>query len=325
MTKLWYHWAGMRDAQNFWDREIQAPQHQSWLEEPVLHEYANSLIGDGKAVWPIDWFAGWLQGRRFRRALSIGCGTGALERDLVVHELVDTIDAFDASVASLLIAQRLSVSSGMVQRIRYFAADFNEPTLPRRAYDLVVFHQSAHHVAKLEKLFRAILRALHPKGLVYMDEYVGPSRFEWTDDMLAEHRRVYADLPVGVRTGTTVPFPIQEDDPSEAFRSSSIEPQLSVGFRTLQRRPYGGTLLSVLCPLLKRDGWSPDVVHLLIDQERALLRSGSQSYYALIVAQPRRGLIKFYADWHYYLVPKLKRVWRIVQARWRETWPRANR
>lgn len=305
----------MSTAGSFWDQEIAAPQHVSWLEHPQLHEYANGLIGGGTPTWPIDWFTTWLRGRRFARALSIGCGGGALERDLLAHHLVTRIDAFDASIASLALARSLAHAAGMQDRIRYFAADFNEPRLPRGTYDLVVFHQSAHHVAKLEKLYRAVLLALRPGGLLYLDEYVGPSRFDWTDDLLREHRRVYRTLPEHVRTEPDVPFPIQKDDPSEAYRSSEIEPQLHIGFRTVARRPYGGTLLSVLYPLLRPGSADPEILQALASEEERLLASGAPSYYTLIVARPRRWLGKVYANIHYYLIPKLKRLRRDWRAR----------
>ena len=104
-----------------------------------------------------------------------------------------------------------------------------------------------------------------------------------------------------------LPYPIQEDDPSEAIRSSEIEPQLSVGFRTLARRPYGGTLLSVLFPRLPETA-GDDAVARLIEEERRVLRSGASSFYTIIVAEPRRGLARHYASLHYFAVPKLKRV-----------------
>jgi SAM-dependent methyltransferase len=300
------------EGAHFWDREIAEPQHVSWLEDARVREYVNTLVGGDAPAWPLDWFERWLGGRRFARALSIGCGGGALERDLVRRGLCARVDAFDGSVASLNVARRAALAAGMSDRIRYFAADFNEPALPRRTYDLVLFHQSAHHVAKLEKINRAILGALEPDGVLYLDEYVGPSRFEWTDDLLAAQRSIFASLPRELCTSDELPFPIQQDDPSEAFRSSEIEPQLSVGFRTVARRPYGGTLLSVVFPLLRREKLDEATMARLIAAEREMLAAGAPSYYTIIVARPRRGLARLYGSLHYFAVPKLKRVAREV-------------
>jgi hypothetical protein len=89
---------------------------------------------------------------------------------------------------------------------------------------------------------------------------------------------------------------------------------LRVGFRTVARRPYGGTLLSVLFPLLRRENLEPSVLQTLVNEERRLLAGGMRSYYALIVARPRRGVRKVYADLHYFFVPKVKRLLRDWQA-----------
>jgi SAM-dependent methyltransferase len=298
---------------NFWDREVLERQHTPWMGIDEVRTYLNELIGDGVALWPIEWLERWLGGRRFRRALSIGCGAGELERQLVARGLVEEIDAFDGSLVSLHLARQAADRLGYGDRIRYFAADFNEPVLPRRRYDAVFFHQSAHHVWKLEKLDRAVLRALKPDGIVYLDEYVGPSRDEWRDDLIAAQRAELAAVHPSLRLRDDLPYPIQEDDPSEAIRSSEIETQLRIGFDVVARRPYGGTLLSLVIPQLNVDKLSRADVVRLIDRERALLAGGMRSYYAILVARPKRGLAGWWASLRYFAEPKVR--WR-VKAWW---------
>jgi hypothetical protein len=46
----------MADAGTFWDREIIEQQYCGWLQEPALRDYANTLIGGERALWPIEWF-----------------------------------------------------------------------------------------------------------------------------------------------------------------------------------------------------------------------------------------------------------------------------
>ena len=278
----------MREATSFWDREVVQPQHSSWLHEWWLREYANTLIGGDMPLWPMDWFQRWLGGRTFERALTIGCGTGALERDLVRRNLVQRIDAFDGSLTSLALAAKQATGEGFQSRIRYFAADFNAPAFPRSTYDLVLFQESAHHVLRLEKLFHAVLRALRPDGLVYLDEYVGPSRFEWNDTMMEPYRRIYASIDPELRTVSHLDCPVMIDDPSEAVRSSEIEPLLQVGFDIAARRPYGGNLLSVIYPVLRR--LPDDLRDELIAEEQRWLSSGAATFSVVIVARPKRGV-----------------------------------
>ncbi len=300
-------------AEHFWDREVVTPTHTSWMEHPLVREYiVRSIARSEEGEWPVDWFMRWLGSRRFARALSIGCGKGPFERDVVRKNLVDRIDAFDGSTNSLRIAQETAKAEGMSSRIRYFAADFNEPFLPRSTYDVVFIHQALHHVAKLEKLLRHVMLALKPHGLLYLDEYIGPSRSDWNDELVAPHRAVFENVPQHARRTTTLAIPIQSDDPSEAFRSAEILPQLHIGFDVREFRGYGGNLLSVLYPAVDFEK-ARDALQSIIAEEQRRLASGEMPYYAVIVATPKRNLRKFVASLRYFSEPKAKRLGREIR------------
>jgi SAM-dependent methyltransferase len=278
------------------------------MANPQIREYINQSISGLPDAWPMDWFIQWLRGRRFARALSVGCGTGPLERDLIRRGLCSQVDAFDGSPQSIEIAKNLAASEGVGDRIHYFVGDFNEPRLPRRDYDIVFFHQSAHHVAKLEKLFSRLLRAMKPDGLVYLDEYVGPSRFDWDDQLVAPHREFFDRIAPKSRLFERLPLPIQPDDPSEAVRSNEIVPQLQRGFRILERRDYGGTLLSVIYPAINWSNAAPALITEMLAGEQRMLSEGHESYHAIIVAMPKPRLARWYAVVRYFVAPKLRRI-----------------
>ena len=293
-------------AGNFWDREVVAPTHSSWMEHPRVREYIlQSISGSLEGLWPVDWFMRRIGGRRFRRGLSIGCGTGPFERDIIAKNLVDRVDAFDGSTNSLRIANELAHAAGISARVGYFAADFNEPFLPRRTYDIVFIHQALHHVAKLEKLLRSILLALKRGGVLYLDEYIGPSRGDWNDELIAPQRELFHRLPESARRVAALALPIQADDPSEAIRSSEIIRELQVGFDIREFRGYGGNVLSVLYPAVDFDRTPIDR---LIEEEQRILGAGERSFYAVIVATPKRGAGKLLASWRYFTEPKAKRI-----------------
>ncbi len=272
---------------------------------PEVRLYINGLIGNGELLWPIEAFEKYLRGRTFDRALSIGCGSGALERELVKRGMCRSVDAFDGSVVSLREARQQANREGLGPRIRYFASDFNRPVFPEAKYDIVFFHQSAHHVAKLEKLYRAILHTLKPDGMIYMDEYVGPSRFDWAERprLLRTHREIYNRLLPLLRTVDQLLPPIQADDPSEAIRSSDIEPQLNIGFNILFRQPYGCGILSVILPNVRLENLDPATLDALIEEDRK-----APAFYTLIAAKPKRGFDAKIARARYWLEPKLKRM-----------------
>lgn len=306
--------ADIHSTRTFWDNEIVDPTHTPWMAHPLVRLYLNRSVDPEQPAWPIEWFARHVKGRRFRRGLSIGCGGGALERSLIDHDLCTIVDAFDASVHSLYLARQESRRRRMGNRIRYFAADFNEALfLPRHAYDIVFFHQSLHHVAKLEKLMRAVLRTLKPGGLLYLDEYVGPSRTDWTEASIEAHAREYAAIPRELRRTDRLALPIQEDDPSEAIRSGEILKQLQVGFQITEQRDYGGNLLAVVYPNLEQA--DDRTVAQMIDREREWLRAGAASYYTILVARPRTGPAAAWASFRYFAMPKLQRIVREIRRR----------
>jgi SAM-dependent methyltransferase len=292
-------------ASRYWDREVVAQEYASWMTHPRVRWAINSAVSGSPERWPLDWFQSWLQGRTFQRGLSIGCGSGSLERDLLTRGLCEEMDAFDGSAESLRIAREEADKAGFGDRIRYTRADFNEPRLPANTYDIVFAHQSLHHVRKLEKLFRAVLRALTPDGLLYLDEYVGPSREQWNATTFAAHRALYDMIPDRQRLVSVLPLPIEVEDPSEAIRSDEILRELAVGFEIVERRDYGGNVLAPLFPYVEH---TDELLDSLLTAEQELLSAGQPSFYTIAVARPKRGASARLASARYFAVPKLKRI-----------------
>ena len=100
-------------ATDFWNREILLPTHDSWMQHESVRIYINMQVGGGIGTWPFDWLESVLGIRRFDRALSVGCGAGALERDLIRRKICRRVDAFDGSFQSIRIARSEAVSSAM--------------------------------------------------------------------------------------------------------------------------------------------------------------------------------------------------------------------
>jgi len=149
------------------------------------------------------------------------------------------------------------------------------------------------------------MRALRPRGLVYFDEYVGPSRFEWATrpNLLDRHRLIFETIPPSLRAVEKLNPPIQMDDASEAIRSSEIESQLRIGFDVLGKQAYGGGILSVILPNLRIDALNDALLQRLIEEDRE-----APPYYALMLATPKRGIQGALARARYWLEPKIKRV-----------------
>jgi len=210
-------------------------------------------------------------------SVSIGCGTGAFERDVAGQHIVEKITGIDLAPQPLARARELAAPFG--SRISYEQADAFE-FLRGKTFDAIFFHQSLHHFDDPARVLLAARAALRPGGYLYIDEYAGPSRDEWNVFRMIPANVAYYLLPRGTRRPKIVRAPINREDPTEAIASSKILPALRAIFPNAVVRPYGGNLLSVVYPNLRRPA-SDETIERLIKLERYL----PSSYYVVALAR----------------------------------------
>jgi SAM-dependent methyltransferase len=284
------------DARAFWDEHHHVNEDpSSWQADPQCREAINRRVSGEPQAWPLLAFK-WYTGRRFRRGLSLGSGLGNLERAARQIDLVEEIEGIDASEVSLQIARLRAASEGLTG-ISYTVGNLNRISLPRAQYDVVFFHASLHHVRSIERLLAQVERSMTPDALLFLDEWVGPSRTQWTDARLARMRALYADLPEAWRAYPYLRAPIVADDPSEAARSSAILPAVRRMFHVMAERPYGGHLVAVILSQLAPDRVSTAergalITRLLALEEADLAVDPSCSYHAVVVACRKTGVAR---------------------------------
>ncbi|MEM7481751.1 MAG: class I SAM-dependent methyltransferase [Acidobacteriota bacterium] len=223
------------------------------------------------------------------RALSVGCGTGELERGVANLGAARQVEGVDVSAASLAEARRQAEVEGLADRVTYHQASAGD-WLGRCApgsYGLIFFHGSLHHIEDLEVVLAGAARALAgaSPGLLYVDEYVGPSRDEWRDEHLAAARRLFERIPKRLRRTPAVWPPIAMEDPTEMVRSSEIPELLRERFEVLEEHPYGGPALLPLVSAIRGSALEhPEVAPVL---REALTADPALSFYSIFVARPR--------------------------------------
>ena len=271
-----------------WDRQIDEPSVY-WTQPPRVAEYVNDLITGVRFLGPTHALKiGWAY-EPLPRGLSIGCGAGDLERDLYRLRICERIDAFDISRESLKRAKTLARRNHM-KGIHYRRGDFNNPKLRSARYDIVFFHGSLHHAADPDRLLDEVRKTLKAGGFLYVDEYVGPSRDEWGDDLLQHVRQEYELLDERLKRHPVAP-PIAPGDPSEMLRSSRILPAIRERFEIVHYRPYWGNLLFPLfCAIRGEEVMKPANDALIarwVDRERALVNSGAfqEPLFAVVLAR----------------------------------------
>jgi SAM-dependent methyltransferase len=228
-----------------------------WMGSPVVRAYLNRLAsGDPQSDW-LGWaFDRWVRGRGLE-VLVLGCGEGWLERSIAGRPEIRGIDACDVAAEAVETAAATAREAGL-DRLRYHVVDLNHEPLPRPpgggAYDLVIAHSVLHHVENLERCYRQIEAALIPGGLLLVNEYVGPRRFQFTDRQIEVIDGVLARLPAALRKSAVTggvyprkPRPSEAEmiatDPSEAVRSDEVERFTRRFFEVLEEVDYGGTVL----------------------------------------------------------------------------------
>jgi len=277
-------------ARRYWDDGgAGEPEDHYWGAQPLVRRAINRRVTGDPHCWPMDWF-----GRRYASSpvelgLSVGCGAGLLERDVVAKGICRALEGIDFSEEAIGEARRGAEEAGLSHTLRYRLEDINALELPAVAYDIVFFHGSLHHVRSIERILAQVHKSLKPRGLLYLDEYMGPSRTEWTDADWSFARSAFDALPEAIKNRAELMIPLPLDDPLESIRSSAIRPETARLFRVLEDRPYGGNILWFLFPCLDMEQLRRDTTGILtrlISLEDHLLEKGwVEPYFRVMVAR----------------------------------------
>jgi SAM-dependent methyltransferase len=279
---------------------------QQWTHLDEIHHLINRRVSGDPAISPLAWFgkhladAGCLP---LRRVLVLGCGAGHLERQLHSLGWAREIVAFDLSPKVLDVARKSAVG---MDTIRYVQASMDAlpvgqaPFLPG-SFDVVFGVSSVHHCSELDNLYAAVAKLLTPGGWFYLDEYVGPDQFQYSNKHL-EQLGALADL-LPDRLLTTQSGAVKKSfraptvaevmavDPSEAVCSSSILPLLPEHFDVIAQRLYGGSLLHVLLADIAQNFQTADAtpwLQALMDAEDDLERLGQlEHHFSCAIARQR--------------------------------------
>jgi len=271
----------------------------AWLDHPLvsLHYRSRGLL-EGL---PWESWAGRRLGHPAAPSLDLGCGSGL--KSLAVHKAgsASELHGIDISEDRIAEAERMRIEHGIAGEFR--VADVNTVTLPTNAYDLIFSSHSFHHFLALEHVMQQVHDALRPNGLFILEEFVGPTQFQWTDRQIDVVRTLMEMLPEDLRKlrwNAVKPYegrPAVKDvvaaSPFESIRSAEIVPLFRRFFRIVELRPLGGTLQHLLYngivhnfTLDRRD--AAEYVRAIIDVEDALIDSGMlPSDFMLLVGMRR--------------------------------------
>ncbi len=270
-----------RRAAQHWSKESSktSPDRLRWWESKVIIEHINEKIcgerisTQGAAINLL--IEQKYPGRSFQAAVSIGCGHGEKEIELVKTGLVDEFHLFELSDVRIEAGRKLAEQANVADRITFHHEDGLKYKKSNH-FDLVYWSGALHHMLDVDEAIGWSRAALKPNGLFYMDDFVGPDRMQWSDKMLKMATRVRTALPDEYLKNPFKPHALLPRkmtrpnrlrmrlvDPTECADSSKIIPSLKKWFPDVEITPTGGAIYHLALN---------DVLHNIDEvEERALL------------------------------------------------------
>lgn len=213
-----------------------------WNDFPQVLEYmCENYTGDNTKWWVRD-FKERYCAKPFELALSLNCGNGWVEREMIDLGIAKEIIAFDYSFDLLKIAE--SASKG--RPIHYFQTDVNKLRLPKNTFDLVLNVAALHHVQYIDRLCQLLCNSLVEDGVMVSQDYFGPGRNQYPLHQWLLIKLFNYSLPANLRRPRLV-YPhlptMLHTDPTEAIHSDLSINTLERYFKILENHETGGGIV----------------------------------------------------------------------------------
>ena len=199
----------------------------------------------------------YLNNKNNLKLLSPGCGTGVKEIKFSYFKNFSTIEAFDLSTQRISFAKKNAEEIG-IKNIVFFVSDVESFNFEKNKYDVVLFDSFLHHIKNLDDVLTKVHLSLKEDGiLIISNEYVGPSRFQWSNEQLKISNNTLRNLPTSftkrwqnnsVKTRIYRPGVLRMimSDPSESVNSENILPEIHKRFKILEEKSIGGNILHLV-------------------------------------------------------------------------------
>lgn len=224
----------------------------AWLDHPMINEhYRQRARVEGQ-----DW-ARWVTKRLDRPAensLDLGCGAGTRSLFYFREGLIKRVEGFDISEARIAEAERVRMQNGIPGAFEKL--DCNTVELTPGQYDLIFSAHSFHHFIELEHIMQQVSKALAPDGLFVLEEFTGPTQFQWSDEQIDIVKSLLTLIPERLRQfrwnaskvfeGRPTPAEVVAVSPFELIRSAEIVRLFKRHFHLVTLKSLGGTIQQLL-------------------------------------------------------------------------------
>lgn len=246
-------------AAQHWSKISSTPQiRKRWWQSKSIIRHINKVVcGE-----PINGFGAGLKklaktkisNRKLKRGISIGCGNGAKEMVLIEQGIVEFFDLFEISEVRVAQGKDLAYKKGLDNKIKFHTHDPFKLDL-KNSYDLVYWDNSLHHMLNVDDAVKWTYEVLRSQGMLLMDDFVGPSRFQWTDRSMEFASKIREILPEKYLKNPDNPSKLLsrkilrpniktliQHDPTEAADSDRIIPSILKYFPNADLKFTGGCI-----------------------------------------------------------------------------------
>ncbi len=265
-----------------------APNQLAFWQSPIARAAINRRITGDPELGPETHFA-----RRHGRAivaplaLSLRASDAKLELALVEAGSCERLVGLDEDQG------RVDFASGRVpeplrEQVRFQLGTLEDFRAPE-PLGAVVCRSFLHRRSDLPEAIDRIDELLAPGGLVFVEDFVGPARFQWTDPQIDAINRLLVQLPDELlrdlaagdgRLKRSVQRPDLDawrvSNPHEAVRSDEILPLLDARFERVEVCPYGGAVFHQLFSrIMGNFAGRPELVGVLMEIDALLTDAGA--------------------------------------------------
>jgi len=186
------------------------------------------------------------------RGISVACGRGLKEMALLEAGVVTHFDCYELSETAVLEGREEAGKRKLDERISFHLGDAFKAYIAPESYDCIYWDNAMHHMFDARVAMRWSRDLLAKGGCFFMYDFVGPTRFQWTDeqvrilkDILESLDDAFFLIPDSEYMWKKEPncMSVEEmmrADPSEAADSDSILPAFRECFPTGTAIPLGG-------------------------------------------------------------------------------------
>jgi SAM-dependent methyltransferase len=234
----------------FWDKTETALAPEYWANLQTIR----SLVQERVTGSPdLAWFTKKVLERStpFGRTLTFGDGHGMAAEAFQKRRDTSEIIAINVSAGEGKRFRATMELVAMDKPHRFVQADANTFAYQQLGlFDTIIDVGAFHHFEKFEIAFPRINEILKKDGRLYVDEFVGPTKYRFHKEVVAVINEWLRTLPASLiadrRPVTQADFIDlwkRGPDPSECVRSGDLDKALRDNFRLLECDEVGATLL----------------------------------------------------------------------------------